>query len=64
MLSTRTGRRPLAVRLIRFIWRCLRVLLMAFAGIGPAPPRLLPPPPASIELRVEDPRRSPIARRR
>ena len=43
------GRRSVAARLARLIWRCLRTLLVAFAAMGPAPP---PPPqlrPATME---------------
>lgn len=49
-------------RLLRLPWRCLKVLLMAFAGLGPAPPRLLPPQ-QTIEMRVESPRRVTSTRR-
>ena len=63
MLIARTGRRSIAGRLLRLPWRCLKVLLMAFAGLGPAPPRLLPPQ-QTIELRVESPRRAQNVGRR
>jgi hypothetical protein len=53
--------RPLALRIVRFVWRCLRVLLMAFAAIGPLPPLPPPPRPDVIELRQE---RLPKARKR
>lgn len=38
-------RRSLAARVLRSIGRGLRILMMAFAGIGPAPPPLPPPGP-------------------
>jgi hypothetical protein len=37
----REQRRSLAARLARVVWRSLRILLVAFAAMGPAPP---PPP--------------------
>ncbi|HEY3500814.1 MAG TPA: hypothetical protein VGK73_39250 [Polyangiaceae bacterium] len=43
----------MAVVLLVMLWRALRVLLVAFAAIGPGPPPPPPPPPPLIELREE-----------
>jgi hypothetical protein len=41
-MSHRPRRRSLVARLLHSIWRGLRIVLLAFAAIGPRPP---PPPP-------------------
>jgi len=61
-MTLHRGRRSLAVRLLRFIARSLRIVLMAFAGLGPAPP-LLPPPGPDPSAQVQE-RRPRIHRRR
>jgi hypothetical protein len=48
-MSHQRGRRSLAVRLLRSIWRGLRIVLLAFAAIGPRPPPFPPPGPDPTE---------------
>lgn len=38
----------------RALWRLIRALMIAAAGIGPAPPRLPPPGPHPTEQVAED----------
>jgi hypothetical protein len=51
--SHRRGRRTLVARLLRFVWRCLKVVLMSFAALGPAPPPPPVPRPPTVEQREE-----------
>jgi len=44
-VSRQRGRRSFAFRLLRSIARGLRIILMAFAALGPAPPPQPPPAP-------------------
>lgn len=37
----------------RFLYRCLRILVLMLGAAGPAPPPPPPPRPDTIELRVE-----------
>lgn len=46
-------RPALGTRLARAVWRSLKIVLMAFAALGPAPPPLPPPPRAVAELRID-----------
>jgi hypothetical protein len=61
-MTLHRGRRSLAVRWLRSIWRGFRIVLVAFAGIGPAPPPL-PPPGPDPTAQVQE-RRPRINRRR
>ena len=43
-------RRPSLARLVaRFLWRCIRMLLVVAAAFGPAAPPPPPPPPQRTE---------------
>jgi hypothetical protein len=58
----RRGHRSPFVRLVWFVWRSLRVILLAFCGLGPAPPPPEPPRRDPTEQRQEPARQ--VARRR
>jgi hypothetical protein len=60
-MTLHRARRSLAVRLLRSIGRGFRIVLLAFAGIGPAPPPL-PPPGPDPTAQVQE--RRPRAHRR
>lgn len=47
--------RRFATRAGRVAWRCLKILLAAFAGIGPVPPPPAQPRREVAELHVEAP---------
>ena len=49
----RRRERSFGASIARACWRPLKIVLMAFAALGPAPPPLPPPPRAVAELRVE-----------
>jgi hypothetical protein len=54
MSRVRCARRAFVAPLLRFVRRCLRILVLALAAAGPAPPPPPPPPrPQTAELREE-----------